>query len=129
MPIFTALTQYSDLGILALRIAVGIIFLYHSVPKLKNPAMMAGGIGWHPLAVMLLGTAELAGGISVILGIYAQIGALILGLVMLGALYYKILRWHTPFFAMDKSGWEFDLVLLAANIAILFIGGGRFVLV
>jgi len=25
---------------------------------------------------------------------------------------------------MDKTGWEFDLILLAANVAILLSGGG-----
>jgi len=29
-----------------------------------------------------------------------------------------------PFAAMDKTGWEFDLILLFASIAILLGGGG-----
>ncbi len=51
-------------------------------------------------------------------------GAVLLIIVMLGAIYHKMFKWNTPFSALDKMGWEFDLVLLAANLAILLSGGG-----
>jgi len=43
---------------------------------------------------------------------------------MIGAIWMKVTKWHVPFSAMDKIGWEFDLILLAANIVILVNGGG-----
>ena len=33
-------------------------------------------------------------------------------------------KWGMPFAAMDKTGWEFDLILFAANIFLLVHGGG-----
>jgi putative oxidoreductase len=59
-----------------------------------------------------------------ILGLYAEIGALLVGLVMLGAIYHKIFVWHIPFSSMDKMGWEFDLILLGSAITILLLGAG-----
>jgi uncharacterized membrane protein YphA (DoxX/SURF4 family) len=43
---------------------------------------------------------------------------------MLGALWHKMFKWKIPFLAADKTGWEFDFILLGAAIALLFIGAG-----
>ncbi|KKW31958.1 MAG: DoxX protein [Candidatus Uhrbacteria bacterium GW2011_GWA2_53_10] len=122
--VFPELLAYGDLGLWLLRLVVGIVFLVHALPKLQKPAAMAQGMGWPSWSVMLLGLVELVGALSVILGVYTQVGAMLLSLVMLGALYFKISKWKTPFTAMDKTGWELDLLLLAAALAVLLTGGG-----
>ena len=38
---------------------------------------------------------------------------------MLGAIYFKIFKWKMPFTSQTSTGWEFDLVLLAAGLVIL----------
>ena len=53
-------------------------------------------------------------------GLYLQYAAAALGIIMLGAIYMKITKWKTGF----VNGWELDLVLLAANVAIITTGGG-----
>lgn len=121
---FEALLQYSDLGLLVLRLAIAAIFIYHALPKLKNSQAMASGIGMAPGMVMGLGVVEFVSSLGMIFGIYVQLAAILLGIVMIGAIYFKTQKWKVPFFAMDKTGWEFDLILLAANIAILLTGGG-----
>jgi len=120
------LTQFGDFGLYILRLTVGIIFVYHAVPKLKNAKGMASMMGMAKATpmVMMLGSAELLSGIGLVLGIYTQFAALFLGIVMIGAIVMKTTKWNAPFSAMDKTGWEFDLVLLAANVAILLTGGG-----
>ncbi|MSR86090.1 DoxX family protein [Candidatus Woesearchaeota archaeon] len=115
------LPVHMDLGLFLLRLGLGIIFLYHGWMKLKTPGMMAKGLGWQSWQVFLLGLVEVLGGLSVLIGVYAPYGALVFVLVMIGALYFKIVKWKTPFFAMDKMGWEFDLILLAASLAV-FLG-------
>ena len=85
---------------------------------------MAKMMNWSPLLVFILGLAETLSAFSVVLGYFAQIGAFILALVMVGALYYKIIVWKVPFFAHDKAGWEFDLVLLAGSILLITTGSG-----
>jgi len=76
--------------------------------------------------VVLLGLVEFLSGLALVLGLYAEIGALLVGIIMLGALWHKMFKWNIPFFAMDKTGWEFDLILLGAAISILFLGAGSF---
>lgn len=121
---FEQLTQYNDFGLLILRLVVAIIFIYHATPKLKNAKGMAQMVGMPAGMVFMLGAVELLSSFGLILGVYAQLAALLLGIIMIGAIGMKTMKWGVPFAAMDKTGWEFDLILLAANIAILFGEGG-----
>ena len=113
-------------GLLILRVFLGIIFVYHGMPKLMMSGKMAKGMGWSSGSVVLLGLVEFLSGLALVLGLYAEIGALLVGIIMLGALWHKMFKWNIPFFAMDKTGWEFDLILLGAAISILFLGAGSF---
>lgn len=112
---FSQLMQYNDIGLFVLRLAIGIIFFSHALPKLKN--QMGSKF-------LLLGVVEGVSSLALVLGVYTQPAALLLGIVMVGAIWMKITKWRVPFMAMDKMGWEFDLILLAANVAILLGGGG-----
>ena len=111
---FYSLTGYSDFGLLALRLAIGAIFLYHCRSKLKNLGSFMGFIG----------LAELAGGAAVALGFLTQLAAVGLGIIMIGAIYKKINEWKIPFSTQSNTGWEFDLMLLAGCVALLLMGGG-----
>ncbi len=120
---FTQLLQYNDIGLFLLRVAVAIIFLNHAWPKLSKSKMLSGGMGMPAFVVFILGLAETAGSIGLILGIYAQLSALVLAAVMIGATKMKIFNWKVPFWAHDKTGWEFDFILFFANV-VIFLGGG-----
>ena len=85
---------------------------------------MAQGIGAPTGVILLLGMVELLSSLGLIFGIYTQVAALLLAIVMIGAIKMKAMKWHVPFIGMTNTGWEFDLILLAANIAILLTGGG-----
>ncbi len=111
-------------GLLVLRVFLGFIFFYHSVPKLISSGKMAKGMGWSSSSIFLLGFVEFLSSLALIFGFYAEIGALLVGFIMLGAIYYKVFKWKIPFSAMDKIGWEFDLILLGASVAVLFLGAG-----
>lgn len=118
------LEQFSDLAFFILRLAIAAIFIYHALPKLKNASGMAQMMGMPAGMVFMLGSVEFLSSVAMVLGIYVQLAALLLGLVMVGAIGLKTMKWHVPFGAMDKTGWEFDLILLAANIFLL-VNGGR----
>lgn len=122
--LLSSLGQYNNLGLFILRLGVAIIFLWHGLPKMPKAKMMAGMINMPAGAVFLLGLVETLSSIGLILGVQTELAALFLSIVMLGALYLKNFKWHAPFTAMNTTGWEFDLILLAANLAILFTGGG-----
>ncbi len=121
---FEQLIQYNNIGLFILRLAVAAIFIFHSLPKLKNAKGMAQAIGTSANMIIILGLVEFLSSVGLILGFYTQLAALLLAIVMVGAIWFKSMKWKIPFAAMDKTGWEFDLILLAANIAILFGGGG-----
>ena len=99
-----------------LRVVVGVVFVYHGLPKIRKPDGMATGMSWSKNTVRMLGLLEVLSGLGVILGVLLNWSALIIAIIMLGAMYYKIFKWHVPFSAHDKSGWEFDLLLLVSAI-------------
>lgn len=126
--IFPILLEYGDWGLLALRLVIAAIFLYHAMPKLKMPGMMATMMKMPAMMIFMMGVFETAGAIFVATGLFYQVGALILGTVMVGAIWFKITTWKTGFSSMQATGWEFDLVLLAASAAILLGGVGSIAL-
>lgn len=118
------LTQFSDISFFLIRLVIAAIFIYHAMPKLKDAKGMAQMVGMPAGIVFMLGIVELLASLGLIVGLYTQISSLLLGVVMVGAIGMKIMKWGVPFGAMDKTGWEFDLILLAANIVIFVNGGG-----
>lgn len=118
------LEQLSDVAYLVLRLVIAAIFIYHAVPKLKNARGMAQMVGMPAGMVFMLGSVEFLSSLGMVLGVYVQVAALLLSLVMIGGISLKTMKWRVPFAAMDKTGWEFDLILLAANIFLLVNGGG-----
>lgn len=122
--LFTVSPLLGQLGFLALRLVLGAVFFVHGVPKLKNASQMAQGMGKPSSFIMLLGLVEVASATLVTLGAWEQLGALGISIVMLGAIYYKMFKWHIPFMAPQSTGWEFDLIFLAAALVILLNGDG-----
>jgi putative oxidoreductase len=109
-----------EVAFLLVRIVIAVIFIYHAIPKLIMPAKVSHGIGFSKRMVLLLGFVELFGSIALLLRFSMHFGAILLMIVMFGALYKKIVSWKVPFSAMDKTGWEFDLILLA-TLYLIFI--------
>lgn len=119
------LSVYNNAGIFIIRFAVGSIFLYHAMPKLQKPEHLAKGIGTESLFVSrALGFFEFTGGMAIIIGAFVRYASFLLASVMLGALFFKVSKWKIPFSAHDKTGWEFDFILLAASMFLLANGGG-----
>ena len=118
-------TSFVDPALLILRLVVAVIFIYHALPKLKNSQGMAKMVAMPAGMVLMLGMMELLAAMALILGVWSQLAALVLAVIMIGALGMKIMKWHVPFGAMDKTGWEFDLILLAASLVIIVTDGGQ----
>jgi putative oxidoreductase len=76
-----------------------------------------------------LALAELAGGLGVALGVLTRFAALGLILIMFGAIYKKIVAWHTGFWGKHGDGWHYDLLFVVMCLVIATTGGGRYVLV
>jgi len=116
MNAFIPLLGYPDMAPLFLRLAIGIVFLVHSRGKLKNINSFMGFIG----------VCELLGGAALVLGFLTQWAALGLAIIMVGAAYKKVFEWNVPFFTLEKMGWEYDFVLFAGCLALIFMGPGAY---
>jgi putative oxidoreductase len=127
--IFPQLARCSDLALLFLRFMVGTVFLTSGWKHLANPEARSKQIGMSKGLTIFLGIAEFAGGLGVASGVLAQLAALGLTLVMLGAIQKKIFVWHTGFWGKTgTNGWSYDLMLVAMCLVIATTGGGSLVL-
>ena len=124
---FPQLAAFNDIALLLLRIMVGIVFLTSGWNHLKDPEARSKDIEMSKGFTIFLGVAEFAGGLDVILGVFAQLAAISLILIMLGAIQRKIFVWHTGFWGKSgTNGWSYDTMLVVMNLVILTTGGGNF---
>lgn len=123
---FPILMIWSDWGLLALRIALGILLAVHGIPKLRNLRGTAEwfaaqgfkpGKFWGTIAAFL----EFFGGIALIVGLFSQAVA---GLLVLEFL--VILLWRLKNRESFVGGYELDLLVFASALALLTLGGGGY---
>lgn len=126
---FPVLSRFTDLGILLLRLMIGVVFVTSGYSHLKDPEGRSKSIGMSKGFTVFLGMAEVAGGLGVAAGVLSQIAAFGLILIMLGAIQKKIFVWHTGFWGEKSQGWHYDLIFVLMNLLIAFTDGGRYVLV
>src|SRR5262245_8637707 len=113
----------SDFAPLILRIVLGAIFIVHGSMKFTQMARTEHffarlGIPLPGVAAPTIALLEVLGGIALILGLGSRIFALLLAIEMIVAI--AIDKVHTGF----VGGWEFELVLLAGLLALVFGGPG-----
>jgi putative oxidoreductase len=126
---FLQLAQFTDFALLFLRLMVGIVFITSGYKHLKDPEARSKDIGMSKRFTVVLAAAELAGGLGVISGVFAQLAAIGLILVMLGAIQKKIFVWHTGFWGKSgTNGWSYDTMLVVMNLVIVTTGGGNLTL-
>jgi putative oxidoreductase len=125
---FPQLARFTDLGILLLRLMVAAVFVTSGWSHVTKAEERSKSIELSKGVTILVGLAELAGGLGVLVGLLTQLAAVVLILVMLGAIQKKIFAWHTGFWGEKSSGWHYDLIFVLINLLILFTGGGRYVL-
>jgi putative oxidoreductase len=121
-----------NLGLLIIRLAVGLLFVGHGAQKLfgsfggHGPAGTAAFFesqGMRPGRVMALfaGAAEVAGGALFAAGLLTPVGAALISAVMVTAMLTVHAGkglWAT------EGGVEYNLVLIAAAFAVTAIGAG-----
>ena len=125
---FPQLARFTDLGILLLRLMVGLVFVTSGVSHLKDPEARSKSIEMPKSFTIFLGIAEVAGGLGVAAGVLTQLAAFGLILIMLGAIQKKIVSWHTGFWGEKTYGWHYDLMFILMNLLIAFTNGGAYVL-
>jgi len=123
------LLPFADAALLCLRLIVASVFFDSGRRHAADPGGRGKSIGLPPGVTLLLGFAQMAGALSIALGVLAQVAALGLIAVSLGAIQKKVFVWHSVFWCDKSYGWHYDLLLLAGNLVILTTGGGRYVIV
>jgi len=125
---FPQLARFTDLGLLLLRLMVGLVFATSGYNHLKDPETRAKSIEMPKSFTIFLGMAEVAGALGVAAGVLTQLAAGGLILIMLGAIQKKIFVWHTGFWGEKSYGWHYDLMFILMNLVIAFTSGGAYVL-
>src|SRR5262245_18445150 len=123
---FHQLLRYADLGLLLLRLMVGLVFVTSGYSHLKDPDAHSKSIEMSKGFTIFLGVAEVAGGLGVAFGVLTQLAAIGLILIMSGAIQMTIFKWHTGFWGEKAGGWHYDLMFVLMNLVILFTDGGRY---
>lgn len=123
-----------DIGLLILRLVVGLSFMAHGAQKLfgwfggygpKGTGGWMESIGIKPgVAVAVLsGLMELVGGLLFAAGFLTVLGAALITLTMLGA----IVKVHgqNGYWA-TANGYEYNLLLIAVSVAVALTGAGAY---
>lgn len=125
---FPQLYRFTDLGLLLLRLMIGIVFFTSGWSHAKNPTERSKSIGMSKGFTLFLGLGEIAGSLGIVFGVFQQLAAVGLIFIMLGAIQKKIFVWHTGFWGEKASGWHYDLMFVIMSLVVLFTNGGRYVL-
>ena len=112
-----------DITYWGIRASIGAIFIVHSLKKF-DPSWQEWliSIGIPPEMQLPIALAEFIGGVFLIAGVLTRITGVVFSVILLGAIFH--IRWENGFF-VSKGGWEWDLVMLAAMLAVIVTGPGR----
>jgi putative oxidoreductase len=116
--------ESANWSLFLLRVMVALVFGTSGFNHLKDPRERAKSIGMSVSFTIFLGAGEMAGALGVLVGVLTQWAAIGLILIMLGAIYKKIVKWKTGFWGEKSMGWHYDLMLVVMNLVILCTGGG-----
>ena len=118
------LSIYSDYGITALRFALGLVLVAHGWPKIsdiKGTAVWLGPAGFRPALfwATVIAATEFIGGILLLVGVFARIVSLVVILQFI-----VIIVWRLKSRDSFIGKLELDVLVLAAAVALLTLGGG-----
>ena len=117
----------ASLGLLLLRLSVGVMMIHHGQEKLADPQQFANTyvaslhLPFPLFFAYVAGFSELIGSWLVILGLFTPLGALALTGTMATAAYQHILTAGLNIYVL-----ELVLLYLGGSLALLFNGPGRF---
>lgn len=125
--------QNDDVGKLLLRLLVGVLILFHGVPKLlglpESIAWMAGPLAnYHLPAFIAYGVllGEVLGPLLLISGFFSRVG----GILVVGNMLFAILLAHTgQLFSLGGHGGyalELQAFYLFTSLALVLLGPGKY---
>lgn len=121
----------NDYSIVVARGALGAVLLSHGLLKvfvftIQGTVGYFESLGLPAFTAYLTIFGEIAGGISLILGVYSRLVAIASLPILIGALWvHSANGW---IFSNKDGGWEFPLFLIAIAISVIISGNGPFAL-
>lgn len=112
-----------DLGIFCVRLGLAAVFVVHGWQKLANLGATVGffgQIGVPSVFAYAVAIVEFFGGLALLFGLFVEWAGFLLAIVMAFAIY--LVKYPRGFL----GGYEFDLMLLLAALAAMFLGAGRY---
>lgn len=125
-------TKTAPYAALVLRVSLGLMFIAHSVWlklvvfTLPGTAQFFGSLGLPPALAYVVFTAEVIGGLALILGVRTRWAAVALLPVLLGATWTH--SGNGWVFSASGGGWEYPLFLIAATMVQALLGDGAYAL-
>src|SRR6266852_4911633 len=114
----------ADIAALILRLALGSLFIVHGYPKLTSGRKQGGewmkSMGLPASMVGFAGFVEFFGGLGLIFGLLTPILAVLFAIWMVGTTWLATSKLKKKY----MSGWELDLTLLLASLALATLGSG-----
>jgi putative oxidoreductase len=119
------LEQLKPLGLLLLRVALGVIFMFHGYPKLFTSTHQTMQFFTHAglpgYFVYIAGVLEFFGGIMLIAGLFTRLA----GLLLAGEMFVALWKVHGLFTApMAVENYQFPLAVAAGAFALATVGAG-----
>src|ERR1700677_2009533 len=119
-----------DVGLLILRLVLGLTLAAHGYNKFFGGGRIPGTAGWFESIGMKYGTfqatvaatTEISAGLGLAAGLLTPIPAA--GFVSLMLVAAWTVHRHNGFFIV-KEGWEYNLILATAAVAVATLGPGR----
>lgn len=123
-------TSASSLGLLVLRVVVGVALCIHGWPKVQNLTAWMQGATTPPYLQAAAAISEFGGGIALAAGLLTPLAALGIAATMGTAVYFHI-TWGHSYMVNNKPGaaftpdFELPLAYFAAAVCVLFCGPGK----
>ena len=124
--------RFAPWGVALLRVALGVMFLAHSlwlklvVYSLAGTAAFFESIGLPGALAYAVFLLEVTGGLMLILGVHARWAALALVPVLVGATWAH--AGNGWVFSNEGGGWEYPAMLVVLALAQSMLGDGAFAL-
>lgn len=118
----------TDYAALALRLALGLMFLSHGLLKilvftLPGTAGFFESVGFPGWTAYIVAPAEVLAGVALIAGFQTRRVALAGLPILLGTV--AVHAGNSWSFSNTKGGWEFPLYLVVTAAVVALLGGGR----
>ena len=117
---------YSSYAGLLLRLSLGLVFLLHGWQKVNGLAGVQAffaSLGLPSWLAVIVSFSELIGGAALIVGLLTRFFALLIALIMAGAI---ATAKSSLLFSKPILGFELELMLMFAALALLLIGPQKY---